>query len=406
MPSHAVAVAAARALHRAAPPSASTARRVAAPSGGATPRRSRTLPPVAPPRASSSSSSSSTAAAVDAETVHAIRSGPPDDGTAIVPLRAWLEARDGDPAVASVYAVYGADDVMRYVGYAKDASRAVRSHLERQGDDAASKVRVAAFANKATATRANLRAEQDRWIGEWVVSRGGAETEIPVGNQAAGAARWTLTPAESWENEEKPAPAEAKANEAGTPSVGADGEVISPYAAEAAGADAEEEEALDPNRELLPLTVENVDKALDEVRPYLIADGGNVAVVGIEDGVVAVRMSGACGSCSSSTATLKGGIEKTLRRVFGGENVKEVVNLDSDEPGSALTLSKEAVEAHLEKLAGAIHNYGGSVKLLEVIESERALVLEFSGPVALAQSIASSIKGKFPLVAECKIKQV
>ena len=86
--------------------------------------------------------------------------------------------------------------------------------------------------------------------------------------------------------------------------------------------------------------------------------------------------------------------------------MKEVVNLDSDEPGSALTLSKEAVEAHLEKLAGAIHNYGGSVKLLEVIESERALVLEFSGPVALAQSIASSIKGKFPLVAECKIKQV
>jgi Fe-S cluster biogenesis protein NfuA len=321
---------------------------------------------------------------VDAETVHAIRSGPPDDGTAVVPLRAWLEARDGDPAVASVYAIYGADDVMRYVGYAKDASRAVRSHLERQGDDTASKVRVAAFANKATATRANLRAEQDRWIGEWVVSRGGAETEIPVGNQAAGAARWTLTPAESWENEEKPAAAEAKANEAGTPSVGADGEVISPYAAEAAGADAEE----------------------DEVRPYLIADGGNVAVVGIEDGVVAVRMSGACGSCSSSTATLKGGIEKTLRRVFGGENVKEVVNLDSDEPGSALTLSKEAVEAHLEKLAGAIHNYGGSVKLLEVIESERALVLEFSGPVALAQSIASSIKGKFPLVAECKIKQV
>ena len=47
---------------------------------------------------------------------------------------------------------------------------------------------------------------------------------------------------------------------------------------------------------------------------------------------------------------------------------------------------------------------GGSVEVLEV--GDGMCSLEFSGPVALAQSIASSIKGKFPLIRECKIKQV
>ena len=55
---------------------------------------------------------------------------------------------------------------------------------------------------------------------------------------------------------------------------------------------------------------------------------------------------------------LEGGIEKHLVKVFGAEAVKEVVNLDGSEPGGALSLSREAVEAHLEKLSGAIHNYG------------------------------------------------
>jgi Fe-S cluster biogenesis protein NfuA len=179
---------------------------------------------------------------------------------------------------------------------------------------------------------------------------------------------------------------------------------VSPYANEAA-LTPEDEAPLDPNRELKPLTLENVDAALEEVRPYLRADGGDVEVVGIEDGIVAVRLQGACGSCTSSTATLKGGIERTLVRVFGAEAVREVVNLDGGENGAgALSLSREAVEAHLEKLAGAIHNYGGSVKVLDV--EDGVCVLEFSGPLALAQSIASAIKGKFPLVKECKIKQV
>ena len=220
---------------------------------------------------------------------------------------------------------------------------------------------------------------------------------------AVNAADWTLV-SESWPNEG--AATVAGAGAAGTPTVDPNtGDIVSPYAAggDAVGSAEEEEEPLDPNRELKELTVANVDEALNEVRPYLQADGGDVEVVGIEDGIVAVRMQGACGSCSSSTATLKGGIEKTLVKVFG-DAVTQVVNLDDAGGGGAMSLSREAVSEHLEKLSGAIHNYGGSAAVTEV--EDGVCVLEFKGPLALGQSIASSLKGKFPLLKEVKIKQI
>ena len=69
-----------------------------------------------------------------------------------------------------------------------------------------------------------------------------------------------------------------------------------------------------------------VEEALNQVRPALQADGGDVELVDVSDeGVVSVRLTGACGSCPMSTMTLKMGIEKTLM-----ENlpfVKEVVQV-------------------------------------------------------------------------------
>ncbi len=63
----------------------------------------------------------------------------------------------------------------------------------------------------------------------------------------------------------------------------------------------------------LALTSENVETVLDELRPYLISDGGNVELVEIEGPIVKLRLQGACGSCPSSTMTLKMGIERRLR---------------------------------------------------------------------------------------------
>lgn len=57
---------------------------------------------------------------------------------------------------------------------------------------------------------------------------------------------------------------------------------------------------------------EKVQEVLDKLRPYIQRDGGDVELVEIEDGIVRVRLLGACGSCPSSTITLKAGIERAL----------------------------------------------------------------------------------------------
>ncbi len=70
---------------------------------------------------------------------------------------------------------------------------------------------------------------------------------------------------------------------------------------------------------------EKVEAVLEEVRPHLLADGGNVELVGVEGGVVKLRLLGACGSCPSSTMTLKMGIERVLKeRIPEVETVEQV----------------------------------------------------------------------------------
>ncbi len=66
----------------------------------------------------------------------------------------------------------------------------------------------------------------------------------------------------------------------------------------------------------MALTKDNVEKVLDEVRPFLLADGGNVEVVELDGPIVKVRLQGACGTCPSSTMTLRMGIERKLREMI------------------------------------------------------------------------------------------
>ena len=57
---------------------------------------------------------------------------------------------------------------------------------------------------------------------------------------------------------------------------------------------------------------EQVQDVLDKLRPFLLRDGGDCELVDVEDGIVKLRLLGACGSCPSSTITLKAGIERAL----------------------------------------------------------------------------------------------
>ena len=68
---------------------------------------------------------------------------------------------------------------------------------------------------------------------------------------------------------------------------------------------------------------EKVEAALNRIRPALQADGGDVELVDVRDGVVSVRLTGGCGCCSMSAMTLKHGVERVVKQEV--PEVKEVV---------------------------------------------------------------------------------
>ncbi|VVA21150.1 PREDICTED: nifU [Prunus dulcis] len=138
------------------------------------------------------------------------------------------------------------------------------------------------------------------------------------------------------------------------------------------------------------LTVPNVDLVLEDVRPYLIADGGNVDVVSVEDGVVSLKLQGACGSCPSSTTTMKMGIERVLKEKFG-DALKDIQQV-YDEENKETTV--EAVNGHLDILRPAIKNFGGSVEVLSVEGGD--CHVNYVGPDSIGSGIKAAIKEKFP----------
>ena len=99
---------------------------------------------------------------------------------------------------------------------------------------------------------------------------------------------------------------------------------------------------------VLPLTEENVERVLDEVRPSLMADGGNVALHEIDGLVVVLKLQGACGSCPSSTMTLKMGIETRLRDKI--PDILEVEQIVDTETGLELTTD------NVEKVSPSPHS--------------------------------------------------
>jgi Fe-S cluster biogenesis protein NfuA len=72
---------------------------------------------------------------------------------------------------------------------------------------------------------------------------------------------------------------------------------------------------------------EKVEKALSNIRPYLQADGGDVELVKVtEEGIVEVRLTGACKGCPMSQMTLRAGVERALIREIPGIRRVEAVN--------------------------------------------------------------------------------
>ena len=69
---------------------------------------------------------------------------------------------------------------------------------------------------------------------------------------------------------------------------------------------------------------EKVEELIQKIRPSLQADGGDIELVSVEDGVVKVRLTGACGTCPMSQMTLKLGVEAVIK-----ENIPEVKRVET-----------------------------------------------------------------------------
>ncbi|MBT8304141.1 MAG: NifU family protein [Bacteroidia bacterium] len=72
----------------------------------------------------------------------------------------------------------------------------------------------------------------------------------------------------------------------------------------------------------------NIEKALDEIRPFLQSDGGDISLVSIEKGkFVKVQLEGACTSCSVNQMTLKSGVEMTIKKY--APQIEEVISVEN-----------------------------------------------------------------------------
>lgn len=144
------------------------------------------------------------------------------------------------------------------------------------------------------------------------------------------------------------------------------------------------------------MTVASVVAALEEVRPYLQADGGDVEVIAVADGVVSLRLEGACSTCAASSATLKMGIERALSATFG-DALKGVVQVDKADTGATVM----GVDDHLNVVRPAIKAMGGAVEVASV--ESGTVVLRYKGPPPLAKGLVAAVKDRFPDVKEVMI---
>lgn len=165
---------------------------------------------------------------------------------------------------------------------------------------------------------------------------------------------------------------------------------------------------------VLDLTVKNVDSVLDEVRPYLISDGGDVSVVAVDPVatgtntkvvaddsallqrfVVTLQLEGACGTCPSSTTTMKLGVERVLRERFG-EAIADVIAVSDPAAALKAELSIELCEKALDDVRATVTGFGGAVTTLSA--SAGCIRLKYHGPPTLKYGIELMLRDKVPNV--------
>ena len=140
--------------------------------------------------------------------------------------------------------------------------------------------------------------------------------------------------------------------------------------------------------EELPLTLANVETVLDEMRPYLQSDGGDVKVAEIDGPVVKLELVGACGTCPSSSMTMKMGLERKLKERI--PEIAEVVQTLPDAP----TLSNEEIEKVLDGVRPFLAVAGGEITIESITGVgglQPCVTLRMLGSAAALQSVKLEI---------------
>ncbi|CAN6330704.1 unnamed protein product [Urochloa humidicola] len=152
----------------------------------------------------------------------------------------------------------------------------------------------------------------------------------------------------------------------------------------------------------LPLTVGNVESVLDKVRPYLIADGGDVALHEIDGSVVRLKLQGACGSCPSSVTTMKMGIERRLMENIPQISVVERV-LDKE-------MGLKLNPANVQKVLAEIRPYlvgtgGGKLEFIKIVGPivKVRLTGRAAGVKTVRMALAQKLREKIPSVAGIRV---
>ncbi len=146
--------------------------------------------------------------------------------------------------------------------------------------------------------------------------------------------------------------------------------------------------ALPSDDEPLDLTWENVDLVLEEMRPYLIQDGGNVAISEIDGPIVRLELQGACGTCPSSTQTMKMGLERKLMERI--PEIQEVIQAMPDTPD----LNEEQINIVLDSVRPFLQVAGGTIDVDSITGEggiQPTITLKMEGSAASLNSVKLEI---------------
>lgn len=307
-----------------------------------------------------------------------------DDGTKVWEV---ADVIDAAASVAGVYAVEDGKGEVVFVGVSRDVGADLGGLVDERGSQVVCKARVKTWA---FAKRTDMGRVKDEWIQEaggevrgnvegWRVKRrsGGSQFEEKkfklrkamadatlVDEMEEAAAREGVDGDEKrkeWQNavegDDWSGEVDRQTRETGGKkdvvvegkTVLEDGSIVSPFADGGSGA-AVGSGAGQVLVEVVDMAT--VDAALDGVRPMLMADGGNISVVSVEDGATAdegkkitVMLEGACGTCPSSSTTMRMGVERALKESFG-DGVGEVVAISD----IAASMRREATVAFCDEL--------------------------------------------------------